>query len=223
MGYFPNYYVRNTNTNKDHSQMILQGKGNIKAMPDLVVISIGVMTENQDVQVAQQENAVRSNQVIQAVKNKGIPNQDIQTSSYTIQPNFDYQEGKSILRGYRVEHLLEITIRNLNQAGEIYDTAVEAGANIAGNLDFQVSDTDIYYQKALKLALKNAQEKARNLAEQLGVPFQPVPIKITEERSPISPEFKVAFDTSLSAQAHTPIQRREIEIEATIIAVFHYQ
>jgi uncharacterized protein len=223
MGYYPNYYVRNTSTNNDKSTLTLQGIGKLTATPNLGVLSIGVMTENENVQVAQQENAIRSNQVIQVITNKGIPKDDIQTSSYTIQPNYDYQDGKSVLKGYRVEHLFEITIRNLQQAGEIYDAAIEAGANIAGNLDFQVSNYEAYYQQALQVAIKNAQEKAKSISAQLGVPLNPIPVKITEEHSPVAPMFKVAYATEPSVQANTPIQSRDIDVNASVIAVFHYQ
>lgn len=225
MSYFPNDYMLNKiNTRTSglkQNTMTLEGIGRIKIIPDLAVIHLGIVTENEQANIAQQENTVRSNQVIQTLKNLGIVNNDIQSISYTIQPQYDYNEGKAIFRGYRVEHLLEVTIRKIEKIGEVYNAAINSGANIASSLQFQVSDYEKYYNQALQIALKNAKEKAKEIGQQLGVTILPIPINIKEESSPTLFQGKAA---PFMAQAQTapPIQRREVEIEAKVKTVFQY-
>ena len=52
--------------------LTVQGEGEINVRPDQAKITLGVVTENIDVQTAQQENAAISNSVIQALKQLGI-------------------------------------------------------------------------------------------------------------------------------------------------------
>ncbi|MED4531725.1 SIMPL domain-containing protein [Metabacillus fastidiosus] len=221
MSSFPSYYMRNKADVRLQHTMRVQGAARIKIMPDLAVINVGIMTENEQVNTAQQENAVRSNQVIQTLKNTGISDNDIQTISYTVQPKYDYVEGASVFKGYRVEHILEVTIRDIQKIGEVYDAAVSSGANVISSLQFKLSNEDVYYKKALQLALENAKEKAKALGQQMGTAVLSIPINIKEEGSPVLFQAKAApFMTQ--EQAATPIQRREVEIEAKVAATFQY-
>ncbi|KKI90609.1 hypothetical protein WQ54_20120 [Bacillus sp. SA1-12] len=203
--------------------MSVDGAGRLTVIPDQAIINIGVMTENKDVEAAQNENSKRSKQVIEALKKIGVSDDDIQTLSYTIQPIYDFVEGKSILRGYQIQHVFELTVRDIEDAGVIYKTAVSAGANMAGSLRFEVTNEETYYQKALQLAMKNATEKAVKLGEQLGVTVKQPPVKVTEVPSAISPkELSLSAAPESSFQAAPPIQRREIEIEARVSTEFQY-
>jgi uncharacterized protein YggE len=199
--------------------LTLQGEGTVQAKPDVVVITLGVSTENENVKTAQEENATRSTALLNALKALGVQEKDIQTLSYTITPEYNYIDGKSILRGYRVEHLYEITVLNVQKAGEMYATAVQAGANIARNLMFRVSSSDVYYQQALSLSIQNAQEKAKAIANTLGVTLNPIPISIIEEPGPVHREY-TAY--SASSKAAPAIQPGELDISVKIRAVFSY-
>ncbi|MGM7722415.1 SIMPL domain-containing protein [Metabacillus sp. Hm71] len=227
MNYFQTPYIFHRSSVRSVRQaqgkMIVEGTGRLTVMPDKAIIHIGVMTENKDVEAAQNENSKRSQQVIEALKKIGMTDDDIQTLSYTIHPVYDFVEGKSILRGYQIQHVFELTVRDLQKAGGIYKTAVSAGANMAGSLRFEVTNEQSYYQKALQLAMKNATDKAVKLGEQIGVTIQQPPVKITEAPSVIKPkELSLSIAAEASFQAPPPIQRREIEIEANVSAVFEY-
>ena len=86
------------------NRMTLEGEGRVTVTPDLAKINIGIATESPNVQQAQQENTRTSNQIIDALRRIGIHENDIKTASYSVFPRYDYVEGKSILRGYVVEH-----------------------------------------------------------------------------------------------------------------------
>ncbi|GAA3322458.1 hypothetical protein GCM10020331_042430 [Ectobacillus funiculus] len=51
-------------------------------------------------------------------KRSAFKKKDIQTLSYTITPEYDYKDGVSSLRGYRVEHLYEVTVLNVQKKQE---------------------------------------------------------------------------------------------------------
>lgn len=203
--------------------LILEGRGKVIAPPDQAIITIGFVTENKDAKKAQAQNAVLTNQGLTALKEINIQQEDIQTVSYIIQPIYEFTEGSSILKGYKVQHTFEITVKDLNQVGAVYQAVVTAGANIAENIEFVVSNKDFYYQQALQLAIKNATEKASSIGQLLGVSMNSVPIKVTENSTVISPrDYTLSFSAEATLQAAPPIQRSKLEIEAIVTAVFPY-
>ena len=132
--------------------MTVEGKGQITVKPDQAKLTMGVVTENPQVQIAQQENAMISKRVIEAFKQIGIEENAIKTSIYSVQPRYDYVDGRSILKGYEVEHQLEVTVKDLSKVGTVYDIAIKNGANRSGGVQFSVTNPDAYYREALKRA-----------------------------------------------------------------------
>ena len=205
--------------------LTVQGEGEINVRPDRAKITLGVVTENIDVQTAQEENAVISNSVIQALKQLGIEEKAIRTTSYTIFPRYDYIEGKSILRGYEVEHQLEILIKNLESIGIVYETAISHGANRSGSIVFIVSNQELFYQEALKIALQNALEKATTIANSIHARLNTIPIKVTEQGLPQEKMSRVLSTqvASLTTDETPPIQTGETTITAIVNVVYSYE
>ncbi|RLQ97483.1 SIMPL domain-containing protein [Falsibacillus albus] len=190
------------------------GEGTVKASPDTVVLTLGVTTENQDLAAAQAENAKDTTNVIDSIVKMGIPRENIQTKDYRISPQYDYIEGKQILRGYQVTHLLTVTISTPEMTGKLIDQAVESGANTVQNIQFLVSDQDQYYQKALTLALKDANQKAKTLSRSLGKKADPVPMKILEQSGSISEPIPMAY--MQAAKSTTPIEAGKNTITSSL-------
>ncbi|MGF9962998.1 SIMPL domain-containing protein [Bacillus rhizoplanae] len=205
--------------NAKEPTVTVQGEGVVKAKPDVVVLTIGVRTEGTNVKQAQEENAALSSKLLDSLKQLGITEQNIKTLSYTITPQYEYVNEKSILRGYQVEHLYEIIVLNVQKAGEVYEAAVSNGANVAKGLVFRVSDPNTYYKQALVLAVQNAQEKARTIASTYSLHINPIPISLVEESSHMPREF-VAYSAVHSGSP--PIQSGELEITSTVRAIFTY-
>ncbi|MDQ0244073.1 uncharacterized protein YggE [Bacillus fengqiuensis] len=206
-----------------HRTITVYGQGTIEAMPDTITMTIGITTENQNVQEALRQNSVAASQLIEALHQLGLSDQQIETSSFTINPKYDYSDGKSTLIGYEVQHLFTITVKDVKQAGEVYASAVANGANIARNLQFQLQNADLYYQEALKAAVQNAKEKAYTIARSLKVTLQEQPIEVIEET--LSPVYERSFETKatvLGASSVPPIQPGEQQIDAKVKIVFPY-
>ncbi|HZG60133.1 MAG TPA: SIMPL domain-containing protein [Anoxybacillus sp.] len=202
--------------------MSVTGQGTITAKPDTVFITLGIRTESEIVSQALSENAARANNMIQALKAIGIKDEDIDTASFSIYPKYEYKDGKSLLVGYEVEHIFDITVKDVNKAGIIYETAVANGANIARNIQFELSNPEIYYEHALADALRNAVEKAVILGRTLGISVQTIPLKIKEETAVLPQPRFVAKTMVLAEQGAPPIQTQDIVIKATVQAIFEY-
>jgi len=208
---------------KDFHTMTIKGYGEIKVKPNEAVLTIGIVTDNPDVQKAQQDNAIKSHQVVDALKKIGIEDQYMKTENYSVQPKYDFIDGKSVLRGYEVEHLLELNVKNLNQVGLIYKVAIENGATIARNIQFRVSNLTYYEQEAMKLAFLNGRDKANQLANTIGVAINQIPYKVIEGGNEIQPRIMgVAYQSGATSSVVPPIQTGQLTISAHLIIIFVY-
>ncbi|MED4287389.1 SIMPL domain-containing protein [Priestia megaterium] len=219
-------YTNSSSRNQNDHTMTIEGKGNVTVKPDQAILTIGVVTENANVETAQQENTVKSNRIIASLRQAGLEQNDIKTTMYSVNPRYNYVEGKSILRGYEVQHSLQTIVKDLSKIGIIYDLAIRNGANQTGNLMFQNIHSDIYYLQALKLAVDNALEKAQQVAKTIGVTLNSVPIKITEENYQTSPVYTqispVAYGAPAAQALVTPIESGELTFSANLKVVFQY-
>ncbi|GIM27603.1 SIMPL domain-containing protein [Clostridium polyendosporum] len=200
--------------------MKINGVGTVKVEPNVAVVNLSVITENINLKVAQEENAIKSTAVINELHQMGIPNKQIRTASYNIEPQYDYVDGKQIFRGYKVTNTLSVTIKNITKVGEVIDRATSSGVNRVDNIIFTVEDTSIYYNQALNLAIKNAVQKAVEIGNSLGVDVDKTPSKITEES--YSSAFEEVSMMKLAAPT-TPILPGQINITARIEAIFNYK
>ncbi len=110
--------------------------------------------------------------IIEAVKVFGIPAEDIKTQNLNIYQNEEtyYEEGrqKSKLGQWRVNNTVEITLRNVDQAGALADVLTQSGANNVYGPNFTMDDTTSFETELIDAAIKNAQEKAGKVAASSG-------------------------------------------------------
>lgn len=201
--------------------LTVTGNGKIIAQANAVQLQIAVITKGSDVTEAQQENATIMNRVIQSIINLNIPRENIQTAAYTVSPTYHYIGGKQVFSGFEVTNAISVKITDINQVGAVIDTAVQSGANQISSLQFSVENPDVYYQQALSLALKNAQMKAKTIADTMQLSLQPQPIEILEESNGTPP---VLFKSLAMAEqsVSTPIEQGQMTISATVRVTFHY-
>ncbi|MDR3597330.1 SIMPL domain-containing protein [Clostridium sp.] len=215
-----NYSLRDYYGIKGGKKLKIFGKGTVNAKPDVAEVVIGVITENVQLEAAQEENAKITQQVINSIIEIGVLPEYIQTQNYNVRADYDYINGKQVFKGYEVSNNLKVTITEINSAGEIIDTAVRNGANSVSGINFIVSDVTRYYYEALSLAITDAQNKASVMANKLKVDLNITPIQITEQdRGTIAPLTTMAFKSAVGA---TPIEAGENKITASIEAIFIY-
>ncbi len=211
-----------SNTHNRHTSQILKvtGEATIQAAPDQAIITLGVHTENIDPKLAQQENSQTISEIITALKELGIAEENIKTSDYRIDPQYNYVDGKEIFKNYRVQHMLQIKTKEIEQVGAIVDSAVKHGANSVSNIRFALANSDSYYNQALTIALSKAYEKALTLTRAIEATLNPIPIQM-EELSAATPPI-VYQATSYVKASTTPIIPGELQITATIRVEYQY-
>lgn len=147
----------------------ITGEGKVSAQPNIASVQVGLVTDNADVAAAQKENTGKMNKMILAVKALGVADADVQTSQYQIFPKYDYTNGKTTISGYTVSQSVTIKIRDLSKISAVLNATGQSGANQVSGLQFTIDDPASLEAQARDKALVQAGQKARVLAQALGV------------------------------------------------------
>ncbi|MBH41164.1 MAG: hypothetical protein CL685_00430 [Candidatus Magasanikbacteria bacterium] len=173
--------------NQQQRTVRLQAVGSVIAQPDTATISMGVISEATDVQVAQAENTQKMNQLIARLRALGIASEDIQVKEYTVYPRYDYIEDQGrVFLGYTVNQEVYIKIRDVSKADKVVVLAGEIGITKVSDLQFLLQDTDVYIAQAREEAVEKIMEKANTLSQLLGVDFVNI-IHYNEYEDHVSP------------------------------------
>jgi len=183
------------------SVISLNGTGSVSVAPDMAILSFGVVEEAKTAREALDKNNRAMSAILEAMKQEGIEDKDLQTSGFNIQPRYFYPKRKANgeqpapeITGYRVSNTLTIRVREIDKAGSILDLSVTLGMNSGGNVQFTNSDTSAVLKEARIKAVRDAMEKANTLAQAAGVSLgnilnitetvdRPRPIAIAQARS----------------------------------------
>ncbi len=145
------------------------GEGRVTTMPDIAKVQLGTIIEKTTVKAAQAENTRIMNALNEQLAAAGVAKTDVQTANYSIQPAYDWDDGRQRLRGYQVTQNLRVKVRDLDKVGEILGSAGELGVNQVGGIEFTVDEPEVVKQQARVKALANAKAKAEALSQVVGV------------------------------------------------------
>ena len=148
----------------------VNGTGTVMLKPDIAYINIGVHNESPTAAEAVSANNAQTQQVVDALKTAGIDAKDIRTSNFSIYPNtqFDPQTNQKLATTYVVDNTVFVTVRKLDDLGDLLDTAVKAGANNVNSIQFDVADKTLH-QAGPRPGRKGCQDAGRELAASAGV------------------------------------------------------
>jgi len=150
--------------------LTVNGKGKATLTPEIVYVSIGVHTENENASEAVSANNQQSQKVANALKAFDIDEKDVQTSNFSIYPQQIYDnEGKFQGIKYVVDNTVFVTLRDISQLGDLLDAVVKAGANSINSVQFDVEDREAALSIARTEAVENAEKQAQELAKAAGV------------------------------------------------------
>ena len=133
------------------------------------MVVLSVITQNAQALNAQADNARKSEAVIQALKAAAGADQEIKTSDYSLQPQYDdrYNKLPKII-GYNARNSVMVTMGDLSKVGAVIDAASRAGANSVENVSFILRDNSPTRGQALAEASRQAMTKAQSIAQAMG-------------------------------------------------------
>lgn len=147
------------------------GEGSTEVIPDQARASFGITSGATTVQSAQNN----ANKIINDFKKKllelGVEEKQIKTKAYNISPEYSYEGGRSRIVSYNVTTQLEVLFKDFEKLNAAFDRATQVGANLAGQLTFELSDETKQKaeDEARKVAIEEAKRKAEKIAKDAGL------------------------------------------------------
>ena len=75
--------------------IVVSGTGRVAVDPDLAELRLGVAISRETVAEARSEAAATMAAILTAVRGTGVAERDIRTSMVSVQPRYDYRDGKA--------------------------------------------------------------------------------------------------------------------------------
>ena len=154
----------------------IEGHGEVIATPDMAQINSGVMSQAATAREALDANTAAMAELIAELKAAGIEGRDIQTSSFSVSPNYVYSDDRDAngytlppkINGYQVSNAVNVTVRKIDDLGTILDKSVTIGANTVNGVTFGMADPSALYDEARKAAFADSLAKAELYATVAG-------------------------------------------------------
>ncbi|MEH7907843.1 SIMPL domain-containing protein [Rhizobium laguerreae] len=202
------------------------GDGESSVAPDMAVVNLAVVKQAKTAREALDENNKAMNDVLAALKSGGIAERDLQTSGFSIQPQYNYpqpvdgQQQQPQLIGYQTINSVTVRLRDLAKLGAVIDQSVSLGINQGGEIQFTNDKPDAAIEEARKAAVADAVKRAKTLSEAAGVKLGRI-LEINENvpRAMPQPVYRATMMKEAS-DAAVPVQGGENNYNVSVTVTF---
>jgi len=208
------------------SVIVAQGEAVVKAAPDQAWATIAVETRDAKAPEARRLSAVAMTSVMAALKTAGLPADAIKTIGFSLNPDYEYVNGRQRMRGFVVSNQVQVRIDDVAKVADVLDAvgglalATSSTLTIA-NLRFDLKNRAQFERNALRSAVEDAMDNAKAMAAGAGVALGRISRidqtggfpKFQEMQQPMM-AMRGAVD---SVSVQTPISPSEIEIRAAVM------
>ena len=206
------------------------GEGEVTVTPDRSIVELGVEASASTAAAAAEQASATAERLVAAVREISSNPDDIQIQTTGIslapvfQPATPTQPRSANPVGYRSSNTITITIDQLDLTSSVLDAALAAGANPVHSISFTLKSDGPAKERALRLAVLDAANKARVAAEALQGSVRGL-ISLNEEyvHVPIARSSRSAFPEAAMSPASVPVEAGQLRIRATVRANFAYE
>lgn len=203
--------------------MTLTGHGEVKQVPDMVSVTAGVTTQGATAAEALAANTAAMTKVMETLKAGGIPDKDVQTSNFSVQPRYDYNDNPPKLEGYDVSNSVTVTLHDVKALGSLLDRLVQAGSNQINGISFGIDKPGAALDEARRAAAADARHKAEVYAAAAGVKLGNI-ISIFEQQAymPAPIPMRSAMKAEMAA-APVPVAAGEQTLSMDVTVTWEIQ
>ena len=196
------------------------GEGQVDAVPDMAVISLGVTHEAKEAKVAMTATSQDVARVLERLSAMGIEPRDLQTSRFSLNPVWDNRNSSTgqppRITGFSASNAVTVRLRDMAALGSILDDVISEGANHFNGLQLSLQESKPLKDEARGLAVADAMERAALFAQAAGVTLGPVQ-SISENGGGGRP---VMMEMSAMRHGGAPIAAGEVTVSASVTMVF---
>lgn len=207
-------------------QIVTSAHGEVRVPPDRARISIGVQTRAVTAADAAVQNSRKQRAVIDAIKARGVPAEQISTSNFNVIPETRYdREGQAAPRttSYLVINTITVELRRIDLVGPVIDASLAAGANQINSLSFGIIAADSARRAALAIAVARSRADAEMVARAAGGSLGPlIEIIAMDAYSPGPPRPYMAMTRELSQSPSVPVEPGQESVTANVNARWQF-
>jgi uncharacterized protein YggE len=202
------------------SVVSVTGTGTAGAAPDVMRIRVAASAFRPTLAVALTDSEAAVTRVRAAFAAGGVPPADAVTAGLSVHAEQVWTEGAgSRVTGYRCDHELLVTSRDLEAAGRVLGQALVAGGDDVRlhGVEFVVADDGPLRVLARAAAWRDAVAKAEQLADLAGRPLGRL-LSVVEGDAPAAPGPMLRMAAVAGAASEIGVEPGGVEVRVTISA-----
>jgi uncharacterized protein YggE len=209
--------------------LTVTGTGHLMIPPDMAYVTFGMQTGGKSLADAQRQNNSVMQKVITRLGELAIEPEHIQTSSFTVSPQYkpapkhsgDVSPAHPELIGYLVSNQITVELPKPDKVALVIEQALAAGANHFQGLQWALKEPQRAKLGAMSQAVITARDKALALSESLKLKLLRL-ISVSEGDAVIrslsaSPRSMMAME---AGGGEPPILAGELKVEASVTLVY---
>ena len=207
------------------TRLDISATGEVTRVPDLAIITAGVVTRSATAGGAIQQAATRMARVREALRQAGIADRDIQTSNISLEPQYTYANNQPPkLNGYAASNQLSIRFRDIENTGKILDALVAQGANQINGPNLTIDKPEAALDEARAKAVAAARARADLYARSLGMRVVRV-VSVSESGGsfPVPPPMPMYARAEAAQAADSKIEAGEQKLQVNLAVTFELQ
>ena len=202
-------------TATDDTTISATGTGSMSTDADLAVVSVAVVATADSADAARGQVAADVERMRAALREAGVPDDAVETTSFSVHPDYDFRDGERTDRGFRAVH----SFRNETdpaRAGEVVDVAVGNGATEVYGVSFTLSEETraSLRAQAVERAVTAARADADSMAGAAGLSVTSVETMSTS--GGFSPVERVDLAESAADGARTTFEPGPVTVSVTV-------
>jgi len=207
------------------TRLDITATGEVSRVPDLAIISAGLVIRSANASGAMQQAAARMARVRAALREAGIADRDVQTSNISLSPNYLYvKDQPPRISGYTASNQVNVRFRDLASTGKILDALVAEGANQISGPNLTIDKPEAALDEARTKAVATARARAELYARSLGMRVVRV-VSVSESGgyAPPPPMPPMVMMAERSQAADTRIDPGEQKVQVSVSMTFELQ
>lgn len=163
-------------TLKENNRTVtVSGEGVVRAKADVASFTLYASSVKDRAEDARSTVSVMINSALDTLKSGfGVKDEDITTSYISINPYYEWTDGKRELKGQSASESVEVKLYDLDKAGLVFERLASLDGLSVSSITLDKSDKSDEIRLSRENAVKNAEEKARTYANALGYDIESV-------------------------------------------------
>jgi uncharacterized protein YggE len=207
------------------TRLDITATGEVTRVPDVAIITAGVVSRSKTATGALQDAANRMDRVLAALKRAGVESRDIQTSTISLNPEYRYPENQSPqLVGYTASNQVTIKFRDIRSSGKILDALVSEGSNQINGPNLTIDKPEAALDEARANAIAIGRARADLYARSLGLRVvRVVAVSESGNNYPVPPPMPMYARAEMAQAADTKIVPGEQKLQVNLTITFELQ